>query len=1009
MSRVESGPVLSGPVFDLADDDAPPATRPLSSGETIDAAGRYRVLSTLGRGGMGEVVLAEDAVLGRQVAVKWARAGGAAAIGLLAEAETTALLEHAAVVPIYDAGERIDGTPFYVMRVVRGMSLADAIARSEEAAPGRLRLVRHVLDAARAVAFAHRLGVVHRDIKPANLLIGELGETQVADWGLAARLSDEQALARAVGTRGFCAPEVVAGGPGSTRADVYSLGASLGAVLGLDPRSVTAPQGVPGELLAIVQRACATEPAERYADAEALAADLDAFLDGRLVQAHDYTPLELAARFWRQFRGPIVAVGAAILVAAVATAVGFTSTVAQRDRAERAERQARSRLGRLHAEQAVLAVRQGARAEAEVLGVASLRAEESPAARGALLAFAASPAPQAAAALPFAPCERPIVGPQVGSWICTDGEALRAQLGNCEPVVIAGPVLGAAVAATAGVLYVGRGVETVAVHDLRSGAELRRLGVSGGEVLLANPAGLAIRNARHAAVVFRPDRVVQTLRCPAQGQSGAGISAVSVADAADRAVAVCAHPGSGAGVLLWDGAEARFVGAALPARGASAAALDRSGQTLVVAGLDGSMLAVDLAQGATRSLGGNLDLAADAPLERDALGEVDGLVVTGSGDAARVLLHGAHGGGAVRRLDDGALLARLPARGDVALRASSDEATLTGVALLGRQRQDYRLDGAARPLRLGGGAGISALVANGAEIWLGRGNGVAEKYDLRTGRRSATASLCPGPVKDLRLLPDRQRVATTCSRDPGVRLLRWDDLAPADAQPPGQPGRRAGGLRSGARWVLSNAQALLVDPAPGPDRAPAPLRVEGPGFLDGATCRGGRHAWFAGGRGQLWSLDDDEAGPKPRALAPAPAAMAVDCDDAGGALATPTALSTADRAGARLWQIATTGAKVQRLALDPSGALVVTAHLDGAVQLRRRSDGRLLARMDDHRARVAALAFGDPGDGSPTLVSASWDGTVRLWGLGPLQREAATLAVPWPIDPEAASAAVLRR
>lgn len=137
--------------------------------------------------------------------------------------------------------------------------------------------------------------------------------------------------------------------------------------------------------------------------------------------------------------------------------------------------------------------------------------------------------------------------------------------------------------------------------------------------------------------------------------------------------------------------------------------------------------------------------------------------------------------------------------------------------------------------------------------------------------------------------------------------------------------------------------------------------------------------------------------------------MAVDCDEAGGALATPTTLSTADRTGATLWQVTSREAKLQRLALDPGGALVVTAHLDGAVQLRRRSHGRLLAQMDDHRARVAALAFGDLGDGSPTLVSASWDETVRLWGLSPLTRDAATLAAPWPIDPEAASAAVLHR
>ncbi len=187
-----SAPALSQP---MADEGRPAPARSAWSGllvgDVVDPAGRYRVLSVLGRGGMGEVVLAEDTVLGRQVAIKTSLIGGAAMERLLAEATLTALLEHAAVVPVYDAGRRSDGTPFYVMRVVRGRTLADAVAARDhpelDLGP-RIALCRHVLEAARAVAFAHRRGVVHRDRKPTNLRIGEFGETQVADWGLAATL-----------------------------------------------------------------------------------------------------------------------------------------------------------------------------------------------------------------------------------------------------------------------------------------------------------------------------------------------------------------------------------------------------------------------------------------------------------------------------------------------------------------------------------------------------------------------------------------------------------------------------------------------------------------------------------------------------------------------------------------------------------------------------------------------------------------------------------------------------
>src|SRR5262249_31591752 len=148
----------------------------------------------IARGGMGRVVEATDMVLGRVVAVKEALATGAEAKRRFArETRITARLEHPSIVPVYDAGIGPAGTPFYVMRKVTGRPL-ERLVREATTLDQRLALLPHVVAAANAVAHAHRRGVIHRDIKPANILVGELGETIVIDWGLA-KVVDEEDLA----------------------------------------------------------------------------------------------------------------------------------------------------------------------------------------------------------------------------------------------------------------------------------------------------------------------------------------------------------------------------------------------------------------------------------------------------------------------------------------------------------------------------------------------------------------------------------------------------------------------------------------------------------------------------------------------------------------------------------------------------------------------------------------------------------------------------------------------
>ena len=347
--RVEPGVAVPAPPPPTLPPEAPPGSEP-PPGE------RYQLGAELGRGGMGRVVEAFDVQLGRMVALKEILPSGGASIArrFAREVQLTARLEHPSIVPVYDAGTTVDGRPFYVMRRVSGRPL-DQVLASTSGLRDRLTLVPAVLAAIDAVAHAHRRGVIHRDLKPANILVGELGETVVIDWGLAKGLTedDDPALASLAprddvrtqygavfGTPGFMAPEQARGEPLGPRGDVYALGATLYQLLAGAPphtgpsatqviaqtgvRAVTpvdelAP-GAPPELIAIVHKALAFDPAERYADAGALGEDLRRFLAGQLVAAHRYTRRQRLARFARRHRGAL-GVGALALIAVTALAV----------------------------------------------------------------------------------------------------------------------------------------------------------------------------------------------------------------------------------------------------------------------------------------------------------------------------------------------------------------------------------------------------------------------------------------------------------------------------------------------------------------------------------------------------------------------------------------------------------------------------------------------------------------------------------------------------------------
>jgi eukaryotic-like serine/threonine-protein kinase len=296
---------------------------------------RYTVIDEIERGGMGTVYRAADTLLAREVALKVPNGFGGSAVerSLRVEAGVLARLEHPGIVPIHDAGVLADGRLFYVMKLVRGETLAAFLHRVGDI-DERLGVFERICE---PVAFAHAHGFVHRDLKPDNVMLGPFGEVLVMDWG-AALLNQpvrHQPLDRqphtgqpaVVGTRGFMAPEQAAAADVDGRADVYSLGVLLFLLLtnttpmgAEEPSPVPLPRSVPPPLRSICARAMARAPDQRYQEVAALARDVRRYRAGQPVEAHEESLLERTARIGRTHRIAILLV-AAYLVMRVVVAI----------------------------------------------------------------------------------------------------------------------------------------------------------------------------------------------------------------------------------------------------------------------------------------------------------------------------------------------------------------------------------------------------------------------------------------------------------------------------------------------------------------------------------------------------------------------------------------------------------------------------------------------------------------------------------------------------------------
>jgi hypothetical protein len=250
--------------------------------------GRYKLVSRIGEGGMGEIWRAHHGALKRDVAVKILRSDrsilpGEAVQRFEREVRATSELSHPNTVRVFDYGVTDDGLCYYAMELLDGENLGQLVAREGALAPSRAAQI--VLQAARALAEAHAKGIIHRDVKPENLFVMTFGGghdyVKVLDFGIARTLEED--ITRSgwlVGTPGWIAPEILTGLHADARADVYALGAVLRfAILG-ERRAAAAPgeptsgEGVAPALDVVIARAIAAAPADRYADAGELAAAL---------------------------------------------------------------------------------------------------------------------------------------------------------------------------------------------------------------------------------------------------------------------------------------------------------------------------------------------------------------------------------------------------------------------------------------------------------------------------------------------------------------------------------------------------------------------------------------------------------------------------------------------------------------------------------------------------------------------------------------------------------------
>ncbi|MEZ4399868.1 MAG: serine/threonine-protein kinase [Kofleriaceae bacterium] len=968
----------------------PAAPGPGAQPFAIDADRRYHEVEVVGAGGLGTVLLARDQRLDREVALKRIGPGAdptLAAAAFQREARITARLDHPGIVPIHDAGRTADGRLFYTMRLIRGRSLAEVAAATVDA-DARLALVGAVTAACHAVGYAHRHGVVHRDLKPANVMLGEYGETQVVDWGLAHDHARDGAVTGAAGTPAYLSPESVRGAAGTPAADVWALGAilyevvtgarlvpgdrdaAMAALRAGRPPALVWPDEVPGELRAIVARAVATDPAARYPDAEALAGDLEAFRDGRRVAAYRYSTWELARRLVVAWRWPLAALATAVIAAIVALTATNHRIARQRTRAVAAEQATRVELGRAEAAlaralatSAVTAFTAGRHAEAEQLAAAALAHGDDVDARGVLATLHAEPTATPVTRVELPGCPWVIPG--------VDGEALCLGRGYLELWTLAPPARrwrvdrafdGAVATSTVVVAWDAAALTTIdrptgavqvfADPSRRAPVELdrpERVAVDADRARVAIQAGLQIE------VMFDTEAFA-ILDAPCGAASidalalGRDLVWMACGDGAVRAATV-------------DGVTHEVDVGAADGRGrATALAVDEAGLELAIGTATGAVTRVDLRSCLDR------DCARPAVevVPARGLGSVRALALPG----AATLVVSDSGDAVLVGVDAARTVRRIPVTPGAAVAVAEAGVVVGGAALWTFAWTDQGGPaGWPAPLR------PTALALTDAAVAIG---GDAEIVVTISG--AVTRLPVRGQVASLAWSPDGTRLAAALLDDPDAGV-RWYAVAPdrtlGERPLPGAPGaaRHVAFDADGTLRATSGSGMTTWDPGGRLARHDGP--AAGPISADGG--------WACSADGQRWR----RAGLAWTQRGACGGVLGLAADAAGRylALARRREVALEDLASGATVTLPLGPAEVTALALSAAGDWLAVGTGTGVVELRRTSDGAVVARLASHAHRITGLWFA-----GAAVITAGVDGTVRRHDLAPLTASPAQLA-----------------
>ena len=947
--------------------------RGLAAGER----GRYTPLGEVARGGMGRILRVWDQRLGRELAMKVVARRPAQEASdeeqadherrltrFIDEARITAQLDHPSIVPVHEIGLDESGSVYFTMPLVRGQHLGNVF---EEARAGRngwslARVVDVVHKVALTLAFAHQRGVVHRDLKPENVMVGAFGEIYVMDWGLALLLGKKEREG-IVGTPAYMSPEQAAGrtdevGP---RSDVYSLGAllyeffaarrphettleasvgsgaSVESVLARPPRPLRelAPD-VPHELEAIIARAMRHAASARYPDALAFAADLRAWLDGRVVSVGASGPWT-RLRKWRARNVALTRALDALVLLALVGSLSF----AFKERAWRHVVEAKGREALLRGYSANLAA-------AEL----ALRTGETSLARAHL-----------------ENCDRDLRGFE---WRHL---ARRADMSTAVLVRSEGEVRALAAARDGAWLAAGMDDGRIVLAEPRARRVVRELSAHTGPVL-----DLAFApDGRTLASASQDDRVLVwdlAGEAPARELANQGEDAVAVAVSGDglrvawgdrAGMVVVAELATGA-LVAFDRPERKDGVAALGFLGGSGD-LVVAYATGLVKRLDPASL-VELASAhpsrtgitdlALAPNGDELALACGATLVR--LAAVD-LAPRGSlGPFARQLR-------ALAYAPDGRTLASCAH--DEALRLWDLQRGIELETFLGHE------DDLNAVAFVGSGEELASASSDGSlRLWSRAGSAVRTLLD----GRAWIEALALAPDGTRALIARRDQGASVVALDDGHELSSWPSPETIDAV--AWSARDELALACGTEvWLAEQGALAAPRRVMSLERPARALAFEAAGRLV-VRDAGGTLTQLALADGRVLRRIETEVTLEPNsvvtlALAVVPAQELVVANLAQGAVGVWSLRDGRKRA---TWDLG--AAPVTAFALAPDGRSLAVGHADGAAELCALPDGAVLARFRQHGTILTSLAFDPPGT---RLVAGASDKLVHVWSLETLE------------------------